>query len=46
MLAAMKATGVDTLAMPPHDFEDLAEGPSLGAELWAALPPVGIADAE
>jgi hypothetical protein len=40
-----KIVGVDTLTVPPHDFDDLAEGPSLGPELWAAFLPVGFADA-
>ena len=40
-----KIVGVDTLTVPPHDFDDLAEGPSLGPELWAAFLPVGLSDA-
>ena len=39
-----KIVGVDALTVPPHDFDDLAEGPGLGPELWAAFLPVGFAD--
>jgi hypothetical protein len=36
--------GAETLVVPPHDFDDLTEGRSLGPELWAALLPVGYAE--
>ena len=36
-----KIVGVETLVVPPHDFDDLAEGASPGPELWAAFLPVG-----
>ena len=39
------SAGADTPAVPPHDFDELAEGPNLGPELWAAFLPVGFADA-
>ncbi len=39
-----KIVGVETLVVPPHDFDDLAEGPALGPELWAAFLPVGYAE--
>jgi hypothetical protein len=36
--------GVESLVVPPHDFDDLAEGQGLGPELWAAFLPVGYAE--
>ena len=39
-----KIVGAETLVVPPHDFDDLAEGPSPGPELWTAFLPVGYAE--
>jgi len=33
--------GVKEFKVPEHDFDDLAQGPSEGPELWAAFLPVG-----
>jgi hypothetical protein len=41
-----KVTGVKELTVPAHDFDDLAEGPKPGPELWAAFLPVGFQAAE
>jgi len=40
-----KIVGVKELVVPPHDFDDLAEGPRPGPELWAAFLPVGFQEA-
>jgi len=39
-----KIVGVESLVVPPHDYDDLAEGPAFGPELWTAFLPVGYAD--
>ena len=39
-----KIVGVKELTVPAHDFDDLAEGPNPGPELWAAFLPVGFQD--
>ena len=36
-----KIVGTKELVVRQHDFDDLAEGPNLGPELWAAFLPVG-----
>ena len=40
-----KIVGVKELVVPAHDFDDFAEGPNPGQELWAAFLPVGFQDA-
>jgi hypothetical protein len=39
-----KIVGAETLVVPPHDYDDLAEGPAFGPELWAAFLPVGFGE--
>jgi hypothetical protein len=39
-----KIVGAESLVVPPHDYDDLAEGPAPGPELWAAFLPVGYAE--
>jgi hypothetical protein len=39
-----RIVGTESLVVPPHDFDDLAEGANLGPELWAAFLPVGYAE--
>jgi hypothetical protein len=39
-----KIVGVESLVVPPHDYDDLAEGPAPGPELWTAFLPVGYAE--
>ena len=39
-----KIVGVETLVVPPHDYDDLSEGPARGPELWTAFLPVGYAE--
>jgi hypothetical protein len=36
--------GAKQFKVPEHDFDDLAQGPSAGPELWAAFLPVGYQD--
>jgi hypothetical protein len=33
--------GMKKFTVPEHDFDDFAQGPSAGTELWAAFLPVG-----
>jgi hypothetical protein len=40
-----KIAGAKELVVPPHDFDDFAEGPNPGPEIWAAFLPVGFQDA-
>ena len=40
-----KIAGARELVVPAHDFDDLAEGPAPGPDLWAAFLPVGFQDA-
>ena len=40
-----RIVGVKELVVPPHDFDDLSEGPRPGPELWAAFLPVGFQEA-
>lgn len=40
-----RIAGKKELVVPAHDFDDLAEGPNTGPELWAAFLPVGFQDA-
>jgi hypothetical protein len=37
----LRIVGVESLVVPPHDYDDLAEGANVGPELWAAFLPVG-----
>ena len=37
--------GVEELVVPAHDYDDFAEGPNQGPELWAAFLPVGFTEA-
>jgi hypothetical protein len=37
--------GMKEFKVPEHDFDDFAQGPSKGPELWAAFLPVGYQDA-
>jgi hypothetical protein len=39
-----KIVGAESLVVPPHDYDDLAEGSAPGPELWAAFLPVGYAE--
>ncbi|MBN2506591.1 MAG: hypothetical protein JXQ71_07845 [Verrucomicrobia bacterium] len=41
-----RVVGVKELTVPAHDFDDLAEGPNPGPELWGAFLPVGFVEAE
>jgi alpha-L-fucosidase len=36
--------GMKRFTVPEHDFDDLAQGPSRGPQLWAAFLPVGYQD--
>ena len=40
-----KIVGVESLVVPPHDYDDLAEGPAPGPDIWTAFLPVGYAEA-
>lgn len=40
-----KIAGAKELVVPPHDFDDFAEGPHPGPELWVAYLPVGFQEA-
>ena len=40
-----RIAGVKELVAPAHDFDDIAEGPNRGPELWAAFVPVGFQEA-
>ena len=39
-----KIVGAEILVVPPHDHNDLTEGPARDPELWAAFLPVGYAE--
>jgi hypothetical protein len=40
-----KIAGVKELVVPTHDFDDFAEGPTPGPEIWTAFLPVGFQEA-